>query len=111
MNETQRVRRGHDFYPSKSIRDVTPKLYDTEKQGADRKTVFVHYFVASADWYVVEADWSTGECFGWAELFPGGGELGYFDLNEMERLTVGTFVVERDLYWEPRSLKTVLVAR
>ena len=43
-------------------------------------------------------------CFGLVEGFET--ELGYFHLGELAEVTVfgGTPAVERDLYWEPRTL-------
>ena len=49
-------------------------------------------------------DPETGQCFGLVEGFER--ELGYFDLTELAETTVfdGTPAVERDLYWEPKTL-------
>ena len=49
-------------------------------------------------------DAKTGQCFGLVEGFEK--ELGYFDLTELAETTVfgGVPAVERDLFWEPRSL-------
>lgn len=53
-------------------------------------------------WYVAEADFETGRCFGLVEGFER--ELGYFCLNELQRMR-GAFGVgiERDLHWTPKS--------
>ncbi len=55
-------------------------------------------------WYITEMDPVTGQCFGLVEGFER--ELGYFDLTELAETTVfgGVPAVERDLYWEPRTL-------
>ena len=55
-------------------------------------------------WYVTEFDPETGRCFGLVEGLEK--ELGYFDLTELAETTVfgGLPAVERDLYWEPRTL-------
>ena len=55
-------------------------------------------------WYVTEWDAETGRCFGLVEGFET--ELGYFDLTELAEATVfgGVPAVERDLYWEPKTL-------
>ena len=62
-------------------------------------------------WYVTEWDAETGLCFGLVEGFES--ELGYFDLTELAEATVfgglsagqaGVPAVERDLYWEPKTL-------
>ncbi len=55
-------------------------------------------------WYITEMDPVTGQCFGLVEGFQK--EIGYFDLTELAETTVFGSVpaVERDLYWEPRTL-------
>ena len=55
-------------------------------------------------WYITEMDPVTGQCFGLVEGFER--EIGYFDLTELAETTVfgGVPAVERDLYWEPRTL-------
>ena len=55
-------------------------------------------------WYITEMDPATGTCFGLVEGFER--ELGYFDLSELAETTVfgGVPAVERDLYWQPKTL-------
>ena len=55
-------------------------------------------------WYITELDPETGQCFGLVEGFER--ELGYFDLSELAETTVfgGVPAVERDLYWEQKTL-------
>ncbi len=55
-------------------------------------------------WYITELDPETGQCFGLVEGFER--ELGYFDLSELAETAVfgGVPAVERDLYWEPKTL-------
>ena len=55
-------------------------------------------------WYITEMDPETGQCFGLVDGFER--ELGYFDLTELADTTVfgGVPAVERDLYWEPKTL-------
>ena len=103
MQETQRKRRGHNFVPPKSVH--VPKLYETERVPMQERMIPVHYFCASGDWWIAEADFSTGEAFGYVKLasYPDGAEWGYIDLNELEALNVhhGLVIVERDCYWTP----------
>ncbi len=55
-------------------------------------------------WYITEMDPENGQCFGLVEGFER--ELGYFDLTELAETTAfgGVPAVERDLYWEPKTL-------
>ena len=55
-------------------------------------------------WYITEMDPENGQCFGLVEGFER--ELGYFDLTELAETNVfgGVPAVERDLYWQPRTL-------
>ena len=107
--EINRKRRGHNFYPPKADAKKVPALGATDGQGKDA-TVWMHYFAPAGDWYVTEADFDTGEAFGWADL--GYGEFGYMSLPETEAVKVGMFgIIERDLYWDPKPLSEVLAAR
>jgi hypothetical protein len=91
---------------------TTPALYAQDGKGREA-IVHAHYFIGGCDWYATEYDPATGEAFGWAELFPGGGELGYFSLAELDAVRVGPlgFRVEYELDWEPRPLSQVLAER
>lgn len=106
-DQIHRARRGHDFAPRAGV----PALYAQDGKGKDA-VVYEHYFVGSADWYATEYSPETGEAFGWVEILPGCGELGYFSLPELERTLVrGVFPIERELGWTPRTLRSVLEAR
>ena len=90
--------------------------------------VYLHYFVGSIDWYITEIDQQVSTtAFGWAQINDQG-EFGYIDLNELEQVRVdkeliievegqGTMtkkidvVVERDCYWEEKTLKEALEER
>lgn len=96
--ETQRNRRGHDFYPPAEQMAVWPKLYATEDIAPADKPVMAHYFQGGADWYVTEYDPMENEAFGYADLGLGHGEWGYIPLGDVEELR-GQFglPIERDL--------------
>ena len=55
-------------------------------------------------WFITEWAAETGLCFGLAEGFET--ELGYFALSELAESTVLGCIpaVERDLYWEPKTI-------
>ncbi len=55
-------------------------------------------------WYITEWEPETGLCFGLVEGFET--EIGYSSLTELAEATVFGNVpaVERDLYWEPKTI-------
>ena len=99
-------KRGHQLMTQK-LADIIPAIYANEKV-ADYDTVLAHVKLFSPysnwTWYITEMDPETGQCFGLVEGFER--ELGYFDLTELAETTVFGDVpaVERDLYWQPRTL-------
>lgn len=120
VTDTQRRVRGHAFLPPAVVRRRTPGLGATETTPCPDKLVLAHYFTGGWDWYVVEADWTTGQAFALTRspACPDG-EWGYVDLAELEAVRprgsytptgateglVGTgmlsWVVERDCWWTP----------
>lgn len=115
----------NDTYKLENPPASTPALYATEEIAFDDKLVTAHYFLpgTGADWYVVEFSLEEKLLFGWAELVPGGGELGYTSLRELEELIVFSNLrfenhiipismrVELDEHWTIRPLCEVLAAR
>ena len=77
-----------------------PKTYEQDGKG-DAAIVHLHYFTASADWYITERDMETEQhqAFGLADLFRDGGELGYISIVELIQHNA-----ELDLHWTPRPL-------
>ena len=99
-------KRGHHLMTEK-LAETIPALYANENE-ADYDAVLVHAKLFSPysnwTWYVTEMDPATGTCFGLVEGLEK--EMGYFDLTELAETTVFGEVpaVERDLYWEPKTL-------
>ena len=99
-------KRGHQLMTQK-LAETIPAIYANEKV-SDYDTVLAHAKLFSPysnwTWYITEMDAETGQCFGLVEGFER--ELGYFDLTELAETTVFGDVpaVERDLYWQPRTL-------
>ena len=92
---------------TKELGETIPALYANEKvENTDDVTARAKLFCPYNGWrwYVTEWDARTGECFGLVEGFET--ELGYFSLDELAETTVfgGVPAIERDLYWEPRTL-------
>ncbi len=62
--------------------------------------------VGSATWYALEYDPDSNICFGYVKgLVPGGDELGYFSIDELEsvKLPMG-LSIERDMYFQEKPL-------
>ena len=99
-------KRGHQLMTQK-LADTIPAIYANEKV-SDYDTVLAHAKLFSPysnwTWYITEIDAATGQCFGLVDGLER--EIGYFDLTELAETTVygGVPAVERDLYWEPKTL-------
>ena len=100
--------RKHKLFPKYLMKKI-PALYSQENV----KDPIVHasYFTlfGSARWLVTEADPEEGTLFGFAEVLPGCGELGYMNMQEMEEAKYNGVIpaIERDLYFEPAPLSEV----
>ncbi|HKS98268.1 MAG TPA: UvrD-helicase domain-containing protein, partial [Rugosimonospora sp.] len=102
LTETQRERRGHDFYPPADLAASVPRLYATERQPAEDKTLHLHYFGGAIDVWLAEYDPDTGTGYGYVCLGnPDDAEWGYVSLPELEPINRGLLIIERDLYWTP----------
>lgn len=100
--ETQRARRGHDFYPPAEEMAAWPALYATDGTGLVRdKPIQAHYFQGGMDWHIAEYDPKEGLAFGYVNLGHGG-EWGYIDLAEVESVRGQmSLPIERDLDFKP----------
>lgn len=87
---------------TKEILKKFPAIGDTGDKDAADVPIIAKFFIASssATWYATEYNPDTNEMFGFAEILPGCGELGYFNFNEIKDLR-GKFGLglERDLYF------------
>ena len=63
------------------IQKEVPPLYSQE-EAAD-PLVYVSVRIGQAYWLITEFDPQKQIAFGWAEIFPGGGELGYIHIPEI----------------------------
>ena len=99
-------KRGHQLMTQK-LAETIPAIYANEKV-AEYDTVLAHAKLFSPysnwTWFITEMDRETGQCFGLVDGLEQ--EIGYFDLTELAETTVfgGVPAVERDLYWEPRTI-------
>jgi hypothetical protein len=83
----------------------------TRKDGP--ATVYLHYFLGGAHWYITEKDGGCADdapedkgkqlqAFGLADLFRDGGELGCISVQELIENNA-----ELDLHWNPKPLEQV----
>jgi hypothetical protein len=115
--------RGHPFVPPADVLAAIPKLYATEPIDLPYKVIHLHYFAASADWWLAEVEEDGELAFGYCNLGdPASAEWGYVSLRELALLEVPAqpvvirtlpggiqqttlrppIVVERDLHWTPK---------
>ena len=72
-----------------------PKLYATENIPLKDKLIYLHFFIASSDWYIAEFD---GDLF-WGFAILGGDSLnaewGYISFSELKAIKVqGLFEID-----------------
>jgi len=99
---------------TKELREKLPPLYSQDGKGmqAVAYAKFFHPYGAGV-WFATELDQADEDTFfGWAEICPGCGELGYFSLSELESLEAtingikipGLQAIERDVSFTPTPL-------
>jgi hypothetical protein len=85
-------------------------IEDFEKQGltgelpdSEKKVIAKYFFpIGSTIWYALEYNPKENEFFGYI-VKSGHNELGYFELEELEYVTIDGLRVERDLDWESNT--------
>jgi hypothetical protein len=83
------------------IKRKMPVLYEQEE--VNDPLVYIVIMCEGAVWLLTELDKEKELAFGWAELFQGGGELGYISLAEIEELKRKYHVEVHELD-EPKKL-------
>lgn len=92
---------------TKTIEKQIPALYAQDGKG-EEATVYVKFFnpCGRGTWFATEYDPEQRLFFGYAEIFPGEGELGYFSLDELETVKGSLGIgIERDLHFGKMTLK------
>ena len=92
---------------TQEIRKKLPALYSQEDKGG-KAIAYVKFFTPDSNpwiWHVTEFD-GDDTFFGLVHGFEK--ELGYFSLKELEsvRGPMG-LPIERDLYWQPKTLREI----
>jgi hypothetical protein len=91
---------------TKEIEKNAPRL--RASKGGDDAKVIAKFFnpVGNGTWFMTEYDPEDRMGFGFAEICPGCGELGYFSIDELESVTLPLGLgIERDLYFGEKTLK------
>ncbi len=90
---------------SQEIKELIPKLYETEEQ--NNPIAYVKLFLDAWTWYITELSIDNNICFGYV-ISPFESELGYFSLNEIKSIkgTLG-LSVERDISFKPTKLSRI----
>lgn len=93
------------------LKKKIPELYAQEE--VDDPIVYARFFNAygPGTWLITEFD-GKDTMFGWAEIHPGMGELGYISLRELESLEAhfsgrripGLQAIERDITFKPMPM-------
>ena len=106
-NRLDRIR-GHELFPEKLLQRV-PALYHTEGKGYDATAIIkIFHPMSSWYWYVVEYD--SDKIF-YGLVIGHEIELGYFHRPELELSELRGLPFERDLYFEPTSLREIIEER
>lgn len=86
-----------------NIIENMPVTYQTDGEGIEA-VVYLHYFTATADFYITEKDCEAEQlqAYGKADLFGDGGEVGYISIVEILR-----FGAELDLHWIQKKLANI----
>lgn len=91
---------------TKEIERNLHALYSQEGKGMNA-IVQVKFFnpCGHGTWFATEYDPIRRLFFGWAEIHPDCGELGYFSLDELEGVQLPFGLrIERDLHFTPKTL-------
>jgi hypothetical protein len=87
---------------TKEIKKIMPSIGTNAHNGLDELKLYCKLFTPWSfwTWYIAEANFETGEAFGYVEGFEK--ECGYFDLNELQSIK-GPFglKIERDIHFQP----------
>ena len=95
---------------TQEIRNKLPKLYEQDDKGGDA-IVYVKFFAPDSNpwtWYATEGS-QEGDDFMFFGLVHGfEKELGYFSLAELQKVRGPLGLpIERDLYWQPKTLREI----
>lgn len=96
---------------TKEIENRIPALYFNDGKDAATVKIHVKFFspYGSGVWYATEYDPESQMFFGFAQMFPGGGELGYFSADELKSVRGSTGIpIVRDINFGDHTLREVM---
>jgi hypothetical protein len=91
--------------PKKEKLDTIPRLFETEHISLKEKTIYLHFFIGSCDWFVCEFD-GQDKFFGFVCL---NGDLemaewGYFSFQELQSIRIGMGI---EIDCDPKPAKKI----
>ena len=91
---------------TQEIRKKLPKLYEQDGKGGDA-IVYLKMFCPDSDWTFFATEFDGEDMFfGLVEGHEK--ELGYFSLAELQKVKGPLGLpIERDLYWQPQTLREI----
>ena len=93
--------------PTKEQFAQIPSLYSTEETACDDKIIYLHFYFARCDWYIVEFD-GQDTFFGYANLGdPYNAEWGYISYQELQEININGFQVDRDVDWQLKKFSEI----
>jgi hypothetical protein len=97
--------------PGKARLSKIPKLYETEKTPLTDKMIYLHFFIASCDWYITEYD---GEDLFWGYAILNGdyvnAEWGYISFSELKTIKINGWLevdCETEESWKIRKASEI----
>lgn len=97
--------------PSKERLEKIPRLYETEHTPLREKLIYLHFFIAGCDWYIIEYD---GKDLFWGFAILNNdlqnAEWGYVSFSELKAIKLNGWLevdCELEEYWEIRKASEV----
>jgi hypothetical protein len=85
-----------------------PDLYSTENIATEDKMIHCHFVFGHCHWFAAEYD-KNDTCFGYVILNGDfqNAEWGYFSLQELQEVSLGSFHVQIDTNWKVQPAKNI----
>lgn len=94
---------------TKEFENLFEKYPLYSQEGVKDPIVVAKLFISNITWYLTEYDKNSKNAF-WYTTGLGGDEFGYTHIPELEEIKVhGIWEVERDLYFKPAPLTSLLM--